>query len=79
MYMYTHLVLSRAFPIDMAGFAVSVDVFKQYPNVWVGKKNRRRNVKIGYMETKFLEIIGTTKESVECRSDPAEVCEAYMC
>ena len=52
---------------------MNAQVFTKYPDVWVGKRGRRRKVKIGYMETTFLEKIGATKESVECRSNPEEV------
>eukprot|EP00731_Ephydatia_muelleri_P008989 Em0004g1327a len=57
----------------MAGFAVNVKVLKKYPNVWMGKSATNSNVKIGYMETTFLEMLGATKRSVECRSHPEEV------
>ena len=57
----------------MAGFAVNVKVLEKYPNVWIGKSATNSNVKIGYMETTFLEMLGATKRSVECRSHPEEV------
>lgn len=63
----------RPFPIDMAGFAVNSAEFEKYPNVWVGMELNGDHIKIGYMETRLLEMLGATRSSVECRSNSEEV------
>ena len=52
---------------------MNVTVFEKHPDVWVGKEQSGNHVKIGYMETKLLEMLGATKSSVECRSNNEEV------
>jgi len=69
----------RAFPMDMAGFAVHVKEFlgKKYIKMgFVKAKGRQRPVKPGYLETSYLEHFAS-KSSVECRSPENEA--RYFC
>ncbi|KAL5474777.1 hypothetical protein EMCRGX_G026787 [Ephydatia muelleri] len=63
----------RPFPLDMAGFAVNASLFETHRDVWVGKELNGDHIKIGYMETRLLEMLGATRSSVECRSNDEEV------
>lgn len=58
----------------MAGFAVNASLFETHRDVWVGKELNGDHIKIGYMETRLLEMLGATRSSVECRSNDEEVC-----
>ena len=58
----------------MAGFAVNALLFETHRDVWMGKELNGDHIKIGYMETRFLEMLGASKSSVECRSNDEEVC-----
>lgn len=63
----------RQFPIDMAGFAIRVELILSNPNVWMGFAESGRPSSMGYLESNFVENFAT-RESVECRGNNREVC-----
>ena len=65
-------LLSRKIPIDMAGFAVNVEVLMKNPLVWFGKMAGGGVVRDGFLETEFLSQF-VSKDGLECRSYEKEV------
>ena len=53
---------------------MNASLFETHRDVWVGKELNGDHIKIGYMETRLLEMLGATRSSVECRSNDEEVC-----
>lgn len=78
---YVHFISSsiptyihaRPFPIDMAGFAVRVEILLTKPDVWVGFERSGEPTQVGYLETSFLENFAT-RNTAECRGNNREVC-----
>ena len=64
--------MHRAFPLDMAGFAINVQKILDKPDVRVGLEENGKPTKRGYLETSFLEKFATRK-TVECRGITNEV------
>lgn len=54
----------REFPLDMASFAINLDVILRNDNVYINP-----NSKLGYLETDFLNAFGLTKEDMEPKGD----------
>ena len=52
----------RKFPVDMAGFAVSVEFLLNHPNATMPYK-------AGYEEDQFLRSLGLTLEDIEPKAD----------
>ena len=52
---------------------MNIKALSEHPDVWVGKHKDNSTVLIGYMETVFLEMLGTSRETLECRSNSEEV------
>ena len=70
-------IFHRAFPIDMAGFAVHVDCILSKPNVWMGFDKSGKTSVNGFLESDFLEKF-SSRETVECRGNNREVCERVV-
>lgn len=69
------ILCSRTFPMDMAGFAISITAFLAKPDVKMGfntEKGRKHPVKDGHLETDYLENFAS-RSSVECRGSDKEV------
>lgn len=66
---------NRHIPVDMAAFATNVRLIKSHPDVKMGYKPGRDNVRstAGYLEPDFLKAIGATRDTVECRGLDDEV------
>ena len=64
--------MHRAFPLDMAGFAINVQKILDKPDVRVGLEENGKPTRRGYLETSFLEKFATRK-TVECRGITNEV------
>ncbi len=64
--------LTRSLPIDMAGFAVCVELIVAKPNVLMGVDRSRKQSNLGYLESDFLENF-VSKDTVECRGNNKEV------
>lgn len=66
---------ARHVPVDMAAFAIHINLFIQKPEVRVGfrpgQKNKRS--KKGFMESDLIKSIGSSREQIECRGVPNEV------
>lgn len=71
-----NLANRRAIPIDMAGFAITLRLLLEKPDVLFGQNVHGRMSKIGYLESDFLEHFAT-RNSVECLGSETEVC--LMC
>ena len=56
----------RSLPIDMAGFAVNVDLILKHRDAVIGKNKNGKTSVQGYLEPDFLEQM-CTRETVECR------------
>ncbi|ROT81288.1 hypothetical protein C7M84_025576 [Penaeus vannamei] len=59
---YDGFISNRVFPVDMAGFAVSVELLHQAPNASMP-------FKAGHEETGFLESLGISVADIEFRAD----------
>ncbi|XP_048731933.2 galactosylgalactosylxylosylprotein 3-beta-glucuronosyltransferase 3-like [Ostrea edulis] len=55
---------TRPFPIDMAGFAVNLQLFFDHPNAWFSN-----NVQRGYQESTILRLLDITMPDLEPRAD----------
>ncbi|XP_062588128.1 galactosylgalactosylxylosylprotein 3-beta-glucuronosyltransferase 3-like isoform X1 [Saccostrea cucullata] len=55
---------TRPFPIDMAGFAVNLQLFFDHPNAWFSN-----NVQRGYQESTILKLLDVTMADLEPRAD----------
>nr|XP_022332219.1 galactosylgalactosylxylosylprotein 3-beta-glucuronosyltransferase 1-like [Crassostrea virginica]XP_022332220.1 galactosylgalactosylxylosylprotein 3-beta-glucuronosyltransferase 1-like [Crassostrea virginica]XP_022332221.1 galactosylgalactosylxylosylprotein 3-beta-glucuronosyltransferase 1-like [Crassostrea virginica] len=55
---------NRPFPIDMAGFAVNMQLFFDHPDAWFSN-----NVQRGYQESTILKLLGVTTADLEPRAD----------
>ena len=64
--------LNRNIPIDMAGFAVNVEILMKNRNVWMGRMAGGQVVRDGFLETEFLSQF-VTRNELECRSYEKEV------
>ena len=62
----------------MAGFAVCVELIVAKPNVLIGVDRSRKQSKLGYLESDFLENF-VSKDTVECRGNNKEVFTVYTC
>ena len=69
--------LTRSLPIDMAGFAVRVELIVAKPNVLIGVDKSRKRSKLGYLESDFLENF-VSRDTVECRGNNKEVFTVYI-
>ncbi|KAL5493570.1 hypothetical protein EMCRGX_G014774 [Ephydatia muelleri] len=65
-------VPSRKIPIDMAGFAVNVEVLMKNRYVWMGRMEGGQVVRDGFLESEFLSQFVTRKD-LECRSYEKEI------
>lgn len=73
-YIIVRLFFARHIPVDMAAFAININLFIQKPEVMVGfRPGQRRRSKKGFMESDLIKSIGRTREQVECRGIPNEV------
>ena len=63
---------NRKIPIDMAGFAVNVEVLMKNRYVWMGRMEGGQVVRDGFLESEFLSQFVTRKD-LECRSYEKEV------
>ena len=70
---HTHTHTHRAFPIDMAAFAINICELIKHPKAMVGVNVHGRSSKLGYLESDFVQHFAT-KSSVECRGSDKEVC-----
>ena len=61
---FTAWQTDREFPLDMAAFAISLDIIQQYGNAYIDPESR-----IGYLETDFLQALGIKKEDMEPRAN----------
>eukprot|EP00794_Sanderia_malayensis_P017770 gene17770-19546_t len=55
---------SREFPIDMAAFAIHIDVIMKHSHVYINADSRR-----GYLETDFLKALNLKKDDMEPKAD----------
>lgn len=55
-------IANRVFAMDMAGFAVSIKLFKKYPNATM-------DYRIGYLEDSFLKHLHVTKLDLEPKAN----------
>ena len=65
----------RKFPLDMAGFGIHISELLSKPEAKIGfvhVKQVEKAVKVGYMESVFLEYF-TSRSTVECRGSDNEV------
>ena len=59
----------------MAAFAVNLKAIAAHPGVKMGYKTDQKSRSAhGYMESNFLQSLGVTRKSVECRGADHEVC-----
>ena len=66
----------RSLPIDMAGFAVNVDLILKHRDAVIGKNKNGKISLPGYLEPDFLEQL-CTRETVECRGQKeVQICGA---
>ncbi len=70
----------RHVPVDMAAFAIHLNVFLEKPEVKVGYQpgNSKRS-KRGFMESDLIKSIGSSRDQIECRGVPNEVCMCRVC
>ncbi len=64
--------LCRKIPIDMAGFAIQLDLILSRPDIVMGVTKDGKSSPPGYLETTLLEQF-VTRENVECRGVSGEV------
>ena len=64
---YTAWEQNRKFPIDMAAFALSLDIILKKKDVYINLEAKR-----GYLETDFLERLGITKEDIEAKAEDCQ-------
>ena len=64
----------RSLPIDMAGFAVNVNLVLKHRDAVIGKNKNGKASLPGYLEPDFLEQM-CTRETVECRGQK----EVWIC
>ena len=70
-----YMIVSRHIPVDMAGFAIHVNLFVKKPQVKVGfRPGLNRRSKRGFMESDLIKSIGGSREQIECRGVANEVC-----
>ena len=69
---FISLTLTRAFPLDMAGFAIHLCELFKHPAARVGVDVHRRSSKNGFLESDFLRHFAN-KSTVECRGSEKEV------
>ncbi|XP_064400334.1 galactosylgalactosylxylosylprotein 3-beta-glucuronosyltransferase sqv-8-like isoform X4 [Halichondria panicea] len=62
----------RSLPIDMAGFAVRVELIVAKPNALIGVDKFGKQSKLGYLESDFLGNF-VNRDMVECRGNNREV------
>ena len=62
----------RTFPLDMAGFAISLRLIIENPKVEIGLDSMGKTSRQGYLETDFLENFAT-RQTTECRGSKTEV------
>ena len=55
---------SRDFPLDMAAFAVNLNLILDNPNAYINPDSRR-----GYLETDFLKSLNIRKEDMEAKAE----------
>ena len=55
---------NRPFAIDMAGFAVNLNLFFEHPNAWF-----KYNVEEGYQESTILQGLGVQLSDLEPKAD----------
>ena len=72
MFLIDGIISYRSLPIDMAGFAVRVELIVAKPNVLIGVDKSRKRSKLGYLESDFLENF-VSRDTVECRGNNKEV------
>ncbi len=68
----SNISFCRSFPIDMAGFAVHVNLILSKPKVKIGFDRNEKKSKLGYLESDFLEHFANRK-TVECLGSNKEV------
>ena len=54
----------RKFPLDMAAFAINVDIIQKYRQSYIDPES-----KLGYLETDFLQSFNITKEDMEPKAN----------
>ena len=66
--------------MDMAGFAIHINLFIQMSHVKLGyQPGKHTRSKQGFMESDLFKSIGTSREELECKGVPNEVNIVYMC
>lgn len=64
--------------MDMAAFAIHINLFLWKPEVRVGFRPRQgQRSKRGFMESDLIKSIGMSREQTECRGVPNEV--SWVC
>lgn len=60
---YTSWEKSRQFPVDMAAFAINLELFFKYPHAKINPESKR-----GYLETDFLQSLHVTLDDLEAKA-----------
>ena len=65
----------RHIPVDMAAFAIHLNIFLEKPAIRVGyQPGKDKRSKTGFMESDLIKSIGSSRDQIECRGMPYEVC-----
>ena len=68
-------IFYRHLPVDMAAFAIHLNLLLEKPEIKVGyRPGSSKRSKNGFMESDLIKSIGSSRDQIECRGVPHEVC-----